>query len=121
MLKHIKRQLSELTETLMKARPEIEAAIEQEKEEALINMLADAQEAAVALGNMLEKTEGETEPAALMIGMLEEYCETLWKITQEHAAEQRLRLTAEGWKLLGKVKEALALIPEQRAVVFMHR
>ena len=119
MLKHIKRQLSELTETLMKARPEIEAAIEQEKEEALINMLADAQEAAVALGNMLEKTEGETEPAALMIGMLEEYCETLWKITQEHAAEQCLRLTAEGWKLLGKVKEALALIPEQRAVVFM--
>ena len=87
MLKHIKRQLSELTETLMKARPEIEAAIEQEKEEALINMLADAQEAAVALGNMLEKTEGETEPAALMIGMLEEYCETLWKITQEHAAD----------------------------------
>ena len=72
MLKHIKRQLSELTETLMKARPEIEAAIEQEKEEALINMLADAQEAAVALGNMLEKTEGETEPAALMIGDLVE-------------------------------------------------
>lgn len=117
MLKYIKKRLDDLAGTLVDTRPEVEAAIGQKREEALINMLADAQEAAVALGDILETTDKEaTSP---IIGLLEEYCETLWRITQEQAEKRRLRLTAEAWELLAQAKRLLALIPEQKAVVFM--
>lgn len=149
MLKSVKRQIKELLHTLMDAEAEIKAVIEEANADGLVNFLADAQEAAVAIGNKVEESgtadgdsgmpEGGAEVAASgadraqardialksveqgaeIIALLERYCELLWQITQARDIRSQLQLTAEAWGLLGEVDRALAQIPEQVAVVFM--
>lgn len=122
MLKYIKRQISELLETLTEAEREIQAVIRQDDEAGLMNVLADAQDAAVAIGGRIEEAEGtgaDADPAAGIIRQLEQYCELLWKVTQTQGSETRLELVDSAWKLLRGVGQGLEEIPVQMAVVFM--
>ncbi len=68
MLKYIKKQISELLQTLTEAEQEIQAVIRQDDEAGLMNILADAQDAAVAIGGRIEEAEGIGTQAAISIG-----------------------------------------------------
>ncbi len=127
MLNLVKRQIKELLHTLIAAGAEIRALMEGGNQAGLVNALADAQDAAVAIGNKIEaeclEADGlpaeEQAGARDVIGLLEKYCEYVWQITQAQDAGMQLGLAAEAWKLLGETEHALEQIPEQMAVVFM--
>lgn len=111
MLKMVKKQIMELLHTLTEAEQEIQNVIRKEDAHELVNVLADAQDAAVAIGGKVEETA--------LIASLEQYCELLWGITQETEAGARLGLASEAWALLKDVERDVEQIPEEMAVVFM--
>lgn len=113
MLKYIKRQIMELLETLREAKPAVREAIAVEEE--LLGLLADAQDAAVAIGDKIEMSG----TSAGLIGLLETYCEYLWKVTQAAKAEEKMVLVEEAWEILDKVSEGITEIPARNAIVFM--
>lgn len=136
MLKYVKRQIGELLETLTAAKGEVLAIIKGEDEAGLMNVLADAQDAAVAVGCKIEEAEGVEETRALavteaeknaksenfsgkIIEQLEKYCELLWQITQAQETQLRLALADSAWRVLNDVKQGVEQISEQMAVVFM--
>lgn len=128
MLKFVKNQIDELLQTLIGAEREIRTVIEKQNGQGLITILADAQDAAAAIGNKVEAeslgegdglTEEERHRAKDMIALLEKYCEYLWQITQAQDERMQLELTKEAWKLLEEAKNGMKRIPEQIAVVFM--
>ena len=66
MLKYIKKQISELLQTLIEAEQDVMTVIQEADHAGLINILADVQDAAVAIGSQIEEAEGvqrETESA----------------------------------------------------------
>lgn len=146
MLKYVKKQISELLETLTAAEGEILDIIRREDESGLMNVLADAQDAAAAIGGKIEEAEesgspvmikaeenssmgnlaagaennGKTaNPAGKIIEQLEKYCELLWQITQVQETYLRLELADSAWRMLNNVRNELEQISEQMAVVFM--
>lgn len=144
MLGYVKRQISELLQTLIEAEQEIRGAISQGDAAGLMNVLADAQDAAVAIGGKIEEAEGlhagtdeadqagTSEEAAdsrqkavgggaagKIVSMLEQYCELLWRVTQEQEPGAQLELVGTAWRLLSSVKNGLEQLPEQMAVVFL--
>ncbi|MCI9438795.1 MAG: hypothetical protein HFH85_16885 [Lachnospiraceae bacterium] len=145
MLKPVKRQIQELLHTLDAVKAEVRTAVEEENVTELLNLLADVQEAAVAIGDKVEEAAAEvgskaeesvagkvaecvTEVgsqgkesgiAVQIIGLLEEYCELLWEITQSQDGKEQLQLTEEAWGILKQAEQELRQIPEQTAVVFL--
>jgi len=56
MLKYIKKQINELLDTLTEAKQAVETSILQKDEAELMNILADVQDAALAIGNKIESS-----------------------------------------------------------------
>lgn len=83
MRKAQKRQAEAFLKLLAQAHEEIRGCIKAGKTGAAMGLLAQCQEGAVELGGLIEKTEGEGSQA---VGLLEEYCETLYQIYEELAA-----------------------------------
>ena len=77
MRKAQKRRAEAFLKLLAQAHEEIRGCIKAGKRETAMGLLAQCQEGAVELGGLIEKTEGEGSPA---VGLLEEYCETLYQI-----------------------------------------
>ena len=123
MIKYVKKQIMELLDTLMEARETVQMVIGQHDDAGLMNVLADAQEAAVAVGNQLEEAaengNADGDVTQETISILEKYCELLWRVTQEEGAQERLLLVAEGWGLLEEVQRNVTRLSEQIPVVFM--
>lgn len=128
MLNLVKRQIKELLDTVIGAGNEVKAVIEGQNAAGLVNVLADAQDAAVAVGNKVEAeclgtgeriSEEERSRAQGVIALLEKYCEHLWQITQAQDSRIQLQLAGEAWKLLEEAALILDRIPEQLTVVFM--
>lgn len=118
MLRLIKTQIKELLHTLITAEAEIKTVIEGKKGDGLVNLLADAQEAAVAIGSKIEEAD-KTGAGQGAIPLLERYCELLWRITQEQNAQRQLQLTEEAWGILGQAGQKLEQIPQQLTMVFL--
>jgi len=77
MRKAQKKQAEDFLELLRQAHEEIKSAIEQRQKPTVLDLLADCQDGAAALGGLIEKTEGEGTEA---VRLLEEYCELLFRI-----------------------------------------
>jgi hypothetical protein len=82
MRKAQKRQAEAFLKLLAQAHEEIRGCIKAGKTGPAMSLLAQCQEGAVELGGLIEKTEGEGSPA---VGLLGEYCETLYEIHEELA------------------------------------
>lgn len=82
MRKAQKEQAEAFIELLGQAHEEIRNHVKAGRREVATGLLAQCQEGAVELGGLIEKTEGEGCQA---VGLLEEYCETLYKIYEELA------------------------------------
>lgn len=114
MRRQIKRQLTELLNTMKEGILVISTKLCEGEREQLLALLAGQQQAAVAIGNQIEESEGEGTEA---VRLLESYCELLWRLSQEQEVG---RCTVEELeKVLSQTKQALQRLPEQREIVFM--
>ena len=77
MRKAQKKQAEDFLKLLGQAHEEIKKAVEKKNIQAALSLLADCQDGAISLGELIEKTEGE---GMTPIPLLEEYCERLYKI-----------------------------------------
>ncbi len=77
MRKAQKRQIEEITRQMEEAHDEIKRCIENGIDAQARELLADCQNAAVAMGTLIEDTEGEGHP---VVTVLEEYCELVYQI-----------------------------------------
>ncbi|MCI9142615.1 MAG: hypothetical protein HFH87_08345 [Lachnospiraceae bacterium] len=75
-----KRQAEDFVKLLAQAHDEIRKEIGKKNRTAAMDLLAQCQEGAVQLGNLIEKTEGEE---ATTIPLLEAYCELVYRIYEE--------------------------------------
>jgi len=80
MRKAQKQQADDFMKLLGQAHEEIKRSIEKKNIQTALNLLADCQEGAISLGNLIEKTEGKD---TAVIPLLEEYCELLYQIHEE--------------------------------------
>lgn len=77
MRKAQRRQIEELLGQMGEAHGEIKNFIEQGNAMQSMNLLEECQNAAIAIGTLIENTEGEGHPA---VTVLEEYCELIYQI-----------------------------------------
>lgn len=77
MRKAHKRQIEETIRQMEEAHDEIKRCIEEGIAAQAEELLVDCQNAAVAIGTLIENTEGEGNP---VIAVLEEYCELVYRI-----------------------------------------
>ena len=114
MRKYIKRQMFELLDTMSEA---VEMLPEAARDNAsqFTNLLADQQEAAMAVGQQIEDSEGEGTKA---VQLLEQYCELLWEMSQQPENPEKTDIDRLD-QVLGQVKQEIQELPEQFDVVFM--
>lgn len=85
MRKSQKTQAEDMISLLWQAHDEIKKFIETGKTEDAVTLLAQCQDGAIQMGNLIERTEGE---GFVIIGMLEHYCELIYQIHEELIQEQ---------------------------------
>lgn len=76
MRKAQQKQIQEILALLEQAHDEIRSGIEHRENAKAMDLLAQCQDSAVQIGELIEKTEGEGSPT---ISKLEEYCETVYE------------------------------------------
>lgn len=76
MRKAVKNNLLEIFKTIYEAHEIVKGFIEKKEYENAQNLLADCQETAIQLGNLIEESEGED---FVTVSFLEEYCEALYE------------------------------------------
>ena len=77
MRKAQKQQAEDFIKVLGEAHEEIRRTIEKKNISAALQLLADCQDGAIALGGLIEKAEGEEFPT---IALLESYCEQVYRL-----------------------------------------
>ena len=80
MRKEQKQQAEEFVRLMGQAHDEIKKAIEKKNISTALSLLADCQDGAIALGELVEKAEGE---GAATIGVLESYCEQVYRLYEK--------------------------------------
>ena len=114
MRRYIKGQITELLNTMSDAVKMLPEAV-QENASQFTNLLADQQEAAMAVGQQIEDSEGEGTKA---VRLLEQYCELLWELNQQQEHWEKAHIDHLD-QVLDQVKNELRELPEQYDVVFM--
>ncbi len=114
MRRKIKRQLIELLTTLIETRKPLETLIA--SGQSTVEILAQQQQAAVAVGSRIEEWEGEGTAA---VKCLETYCEVLWELSQTTAQLQQLALLEKACNILVDVKAETEALPEQLDIAFL--
>ncbi|MCI9336290.1 MAG: hypothetical protein HFH93_01925 [Lachnospiraceae bacterium] len=80
MRKAQKQQAEDFIKVLGEAHDEIRKAIEKKNISAAMSLLADCQDGAIALGNLIESSEGEDFPTT---ALLETYCEQVYRLYED--------------------------------------
>lgn len=124
MRKADKESILQLLQTLHKVHREIKKQIEKKELLTAQDLLAQCQEAAISIGNIIEQSEGEN---CITVSYLEDYCEFLYQVHEtlgEKILEKHIGILAE--KTLKRLKEEMIRIensvkqdiPVRREVVF---
>ncbi len=109
----IKEQLIDLLDSMEQLHSALPMMTDKEK---IIQMLADCQDAAIAVGEALEKELSDHE---LIVSLLEEYCEEAFYMSesQDETISQKKVSVLDG--LINRVKTLLAEISSTYHIVFM--
>lgn len=75
-----KEQAEDFVELLGQAHDEIKKELERKNYPAAMSLLGDCQEGAISLGNLIEKTESDSEK---IVREIEQYCELVYRIHEE--------------------------------------
>ena len=85
MRKAKKEQAENFIKLMQQAHDEIRKALEKKETSAVLTLLADCQDGAIALGTMIEQSEGE---GFSTVSLLEEYCELTYRIHESIVKEE---------------------------------
>lgn len=85
MKKAEKKQAEDFLDLLEQAHNEIRKSLEKKDVSTALTLLADCQDGAISLGNLIEVTEGE---GFVTIPLLEEYCELAYQLHESLAGEE---------------------------------
>lgn len=80
MRKAQKQQIEELVRQMEEAHDQIKKYIGQDRYQSAMELLGDCQNGGIAIGTLIEGTEGEGHPAVLL---LEEYCEFVYCVHEK--------------------------------------
>ncbi|MEF9940848.1 MAG: hypothetical protein RSA90_03010 [Lachnospiraceae bacterium] len=117
MRRYIKKKLVEIINSLKEGHALLSQLYEKNEQEALLNLLQELQETAIAVGAEIESAEGETHPT---VGVLEEYCELLWQCGEEKSIERQRKICKQLEKKCIRIENSVKWdIKEQYDVVFM--
>ncbi len=120
MSRTAKKQLLSMTDSLIKANKALKENLPQAaaKEEQIIQLLADCQDAAVAIGNGIEALKGEGTKA---VAELEAYCDNLYQTALAlKQPKKRKELAQELTRQLLRIRRQIdAEIPGRLEVVFL--
>lgn len=95
-----KEQALKIVELLEQAHKQIKIKMEQGDTGSICSLLQDCQDSAIAVGTMIEKSEGEGTKA---VSLLEKYCELIYQLHESVVAEKR----HEGLPFLPLLQECL--------------
>ncbi len=120
MRKREKNRLLEIMDTLFGAVGEIRQFIGSSQEEEAVSLLADCQEAAIAIGNAIEQAEGA---GTRTVGLLEELCELIYGCASSIPSDGSGTSASIGMQIADKCVEAreelIHGIKEQKLAVFL--
>jgi len=119
MRKHTKKRCSELISTIEEAHAQIIKFIEANDATHTTALLGDCQDAAVAIGNLIESQEGEGTEA---VKLLEDYCETLYHINEDITKEQNSNSRNIEKKLnkeIRQIQSSINALPTRIEAVFL--
>ena len=91
-----KQQVEELVKKMEEAHDQIKEFIEQGSIPSALELLEECQDGGIAIGTLIENTEGEGHPTVLI---LEEYCELIYQIHEDLAGNKDIN-TNKIYKLL---------------------
>lgn len=114
-----RQQAEQGIQLLEQAHKEIREQIERQKTETAEKLLEQCQQYAIALGQMIEKEEGEGTAA---VRLLEEYCEQVYQIYQE-AGQLQPKDAKHAYRKLGqavpRLKDSIRELPVRTEAVFL--
>ena len=87
MRKKQKKKLLSCVDSLREVHKEIKEAIQKKAYAAALNMLADCQELAIAVGENIEQSEGAGHAT---VSLIEAYCEVLFRVSEEIQHKQEV-------------------------------
>lgn len=120
MRKYQKKQIQQIMDLLDQAQQQLLIAIEKGKKEETLQLLADCQDGAIAIGNMIEEAEGE---GFLTVKIIEDYCEQIYQVHEKIAQEQNLDVKSEFHSISQLLMEIAASvindIPTRLEAVFL--
>jgi len=90
MRKAVKNNLLEIFKTIYEAHEIVKGFIDKKEYDNAQNLLADCQDTAIQIGNLIEESEGE---GFVTVSFLEEYCEALYEVATN------LPETSNGYKV----------------------
>lgn len=119
MRRHTKRRCAELIKTIEEAHAQIIKFIDANDAMHATALLGDCQDAAVAIGNLIESQEGERTEA---VKLLEDYCETLYHINEDITREQSnssKNIEKKLKKEIRQIQSSISALPTRIEAVFM--
>jgi len=111
-----KQQLLEIMESLHLLHREMKERLEQKEYPTVRTALSDCQEAAIQMGEAIEKMEGEGTEA---VTYLEQYCEKVYKLSLQMESFQAQKFYKTLESTLIKAENAIAHISVRKEVVFL--
>lgn len=120
MRKVQKQQAEELVKQIEEAHDQIKQYITQGSMQSAMELLEDCQNGGIAIGTLIEETQGEGHPT---VALLEEYCELVYQIHTDLADHQQINAN-KAYKLLRqkliKVENSIRNdVPIRKEAVFL--
>ncbi|MGN0352691.1 MAG: hypothetical protein ACI4ES_13655 [Roseburia sp.] len=118
MSRTVRRQLMEISDTLQKANELLANLFQGIQTEDIINLLTDCQNCAITMGNKIEAVYGTGTES---VHVLEEYCESIFQISQHlDQLPECMKIYETSKEQLRSVRKYMEEeIPDKREVVFM--
>lgn len=116
MRRYIKKEMLQILSSLEKAEEILKKSYKCGKQEETLELFADMQQAAIEIGNILEK-DPQTE---FVVPILEEYCELLWECSQAESQDAAAKACKRiGRKRIQATNRIKYDIEERYEVVFL--
>lgn len=115
MRKYKKNQLVKMIDTLETANQLLKKIIIKGNREQICDILENEQNAAIAIGEQIERSEGES---CKTVRLLEDYCESLWEMSQKETGQEWKFLRKTLVRQAGEIKTAIQGLPEEYQIVF---
>lgn len=111
-----KRQLLEIMESLHFLHQEMKERLERKEYSVVRTAFSDCQEAAIQVGEAIERMEGEGTEA---VSYLEQYCEKVYHLSLQSETTQGKKIFKSLESFLVRAENAIAHMPVRKEVVFM--